>query len=107
MRPLRVMSFNLRGAGDRGDGANVWPARAGLNVRTIRRHAPDLIGFQEFQQGNLEVYRDDLPGYTFRLGPEASNQEPWEYVALAWRTDRLDAADAGGFWLSLTPETYS
>src|ERR671914_442322 len=45
MCDLRVMTFNIRGAVHR-DGENAWPHRAALNVATIARHAPDLIGFQ-------------------------------------------------------------
>lgn len=42
---FRVMSFNIRGASDTHDGANGWSKRAALNVATIRKYAPDLIGF--------------------------------------------------------------
>ncbi len=77
---LRVMSFNIRGA-VHDDGENVWPNRADLNVRTVRRYDPDLIGFQEFQLPNLEVYKTGLPGYRYILGPYSGNQEPHEYQA--------------------------
>ena len=52
MNDLRVMSFNIRGSRF-SDGDNIWPNRAPLNVETIRAHAPDLIGFQELDLGNL------------------------------------------------------
>jgi hypothetical protein len=41
---LRVMSFNIRGLSRRGDGIHRWENRAALNVATIKRCAPDLIG---------------------------------------------------------------
>lgn len=103
---LRVMSFNIRGA-VHPDGANAWPARAALNVATIRRHAPDLIGFQEAQQGNLETYRAALPEYQIRQGPRYDNAEPHGYAAIAWRPERLAIAASGGCWLSRTPERFS
>jgi hypothetical protein len=65
---FKVMTFNIRGAFP-GDGVNVWPNRAALNVATIKRHAPDLIGCQEMQTANLDTYRARLEGYDHVLGP--------------------------------------
>ena len=45
---MRVMSFNVRGASHRRDGDNLWEERAAMNVETIRRCGPDVIGFQEY-----------------------------------------------------------
>lgn len=74
MATLRVMSFNIAGAiGTEGDGVNAWAYRATLNVQTIHRHAPALIGFQELDQGNLATYREQLPKYEYLLGPHAEN----------------------------------
>ena len=53
---LRVMSFNVFTtllAGDEIEHpSDVWADRADLNVRTIRRYAPDLIGVQELDAGH-------------------------------------------------------
>lgn len=106
MCDLRVMTFNIRGAVHK-DGENAWPHRAALNVATIERHAPDLIGFQELQRGNEEVYDARLAGYRHELGPKAEFGEPHNYNAIYWRPERLEAVAAGGFWLSETPERYS
>jgi endonuclease/exonuclease/phosphatase family metal-dependent hydrolase len=106
MAAFRAMTFNVRG--DRfADAANVWPARADLNVRTILRHAPDLVGFQELAQGNLDIYRERLPGYQHILGPGYGNREPFQYPTILYRPERLRLLDAGGFWLSETPEVHS
>jgi endonuclease/exonuclease/phosphatase family metal-dependent hydrolase len=106
MCDLRVMTFNIRG-GVHQDGENAWPHRAALNVATIARHAPDLIGFQELQRSNEEVYDARLTGYRHELGPKAEFGEPHNYNAIYWRPERLDPVAAGGFWLSETPERYS
>ncbi len=50
---LRVMSFNIRGFSRRRDGINRWENRAALNVATIKRYAPDLIGLQELRPESL------------------------------------------------------
>ncbi|QBD77441.1 endonuclease/exonuclease/phosphatase family protein [Ktedonosporobacter rubrisoli] len=106
MSTLRVMTFNIRGA-YHDDGVNRWEQRAGLNVETILRHTPDLIGFQELQHGNLEVYQKRLTEYAYALGPRAFNEEPHEYNAIFWKPSRLTMLAQGGFWLSETPEEYS
>ena len=66
MADFRIMTFNIRGAPD-DDGVNIWPNRAALNVETIRRCAPDLIGFQEAQAPNLETYQHQLKDYQSEL----------------------------------------
>ena len=104
---VRVMSFNVRGASHMRDGINVWEKRAAMNVETIKRYAPDLIGFQEFQNENLEVYERELPGYTRLPGPVYGTGEVEEYAAIFFAPERFEEIDSGGFWLSDTPDEYS
>ena len=104
---IRVMSFNVRGSfRDRGE-ANAWGNRAASNVETIVRWAPDLIGFQELQKGNLETYEERLPQYTYILGPRYGNRTPHSFNAIFFDSGCLELLDSGGFWLSETPERYS
>jgi endonuclease/exonuclease/phosphatase family metal-dependent hydrolase len=104
---IRVMGFNIRGSfRDRGK-ANSWGNRATPNVETIERCAPDLIGFQELQEGNLETYRKRLPQYAHVLGPRYGNRAPHSFNAIFFDAGRLELLDSGGFWLSTTPERYS
>lgn len=106
MNSLRVMSFNIRGA-FHGDGLHAWHNRAGVNVATIERWAPDLIGIQELQSANLATYRNSLPGYSCLLGPDSGKQVPYESNAILFDAQRLEILDSGGFWLSKTPHKYS
>lgn len=100
------MTFNVRGA-QHADGDNEWPRRARLNVECVRRCAPDLIGFQEFQRGNRKTYDAELPGYERVFGPGYENRRPYAYNAIYYDPGRLDLLDNGGFWLSETPEKRS
>ncbi|MBI1256476.1 MAG: hypothetical protein GC204_03305 [Chloroflexi bacterium] len=102
---FRVMSFNIRGADHPQDGANQWQYRAALNVATIRKYAPDVIGFQELQDGNLTTYQAELSEYQYILGNEASGGS--EHPTIFWKPAALDLLDSGGFWISETPEVYS
>jgi endonuclease/exonuclease/phosphatase family metal-dependent hydrolase len=103
---LRVMSFNIRGSFV-DDGENAWPARRELNVETIRKADPDLIGFQELQIGNWEDYEKALPGYARLQGPQYNNAEPFCYPSIFWKQPLLELVDSGGFWLSTTPGEFS
>ncbi len=105
--PLRVMTFNIRGYYHPDDGVNQWEHREGLNVATIRRTAPHLIGMQEVQTGNLKAYDRALPEYHWLAWPEYGNQKPFEWPAIYWDPRRLRPLDSGGFWLSETPEAHS
>ena len=104
---LRVMSFNIRGFSRRRDGINRWENRAALNVATIKRYAPDLIGLQELRDESLATYREKLSGYAHILGPRAGNKAPHEFNAIFFDPTRLEVLDSGGFWLSETPDRYS
>ena len=106
MSRIRVLTFNIRGA-NHDDGENIWERRKDLNVRTIKRHAPDLIGFQEMQEGNKATYDQELPEYRFVLGPKTENEPPHQRNAIYWNPSRLELLDHGGFWLSETPDTWS
>jgi endonuclease/exonuclease/phosphatase family metal-dependent hydrolase len=106
MNTLRVMTFNIRGA-HFDDGQNIWPNRAALNAAVIRCHAPDLIGFQEFELPHKEFYSAHLPEYECVLGPGYGNHEPFQYPAVLFRRDRLRPLASGGFWLSATPDVHS
>ena len=94
-RGMRVMSFNVRGASHR-DGINAWPGRAGINVRTIKTYAPDLIGLQEVHAPNLEVYERDLPGYEKIMGPAYGTDTVEEFAAIFYDAERFERLDARG-----------
>jgi hypothetical protein len=96
-RVLRVMTFNIRGSFHDGDGINVWNNRSAVNVETIKRYAPHVIGFQELQSGNLDTYEKELPEYVCVLGPEAGNKPPHEFNAIFYDPTRLEVLASGGF----------
>jgi endonuclease/exonuclease/phosphatase family metal-dependent hydrolase len=105
--PIRVMSFNVRGYFRDALQKNAWRNRADLNVATIERYAPDVIGLQEAQRGNLGAYSKRLPRYAHIRGPRYGNFIPHDFNAILFDPDRLEPLDSGGFWLSETPDEYS
>jgi endonuclease/exonuclease/phosphatase family metal-dependent hydrolase len=108
MNLLKVMTFNLRGSMMQIDGANYWPHRADLNIRTLQKYTPDLIGFQEFQTGHLAAYQEHLPDYAYELGLNSIDDSDYGMKnPIYWRRDRFDLLASGGFYLSDTPEVWS
>jgi len=104
---LRVMSFNVRGSFHDARKKNAWRNRAALNVATIERYAPDVIGLQEAQRGNLSAYRKRLPRYAHIRGPRYGNAIPHDFNTILFDPERLKPLDSGGFWVSETPDEYS
>ncbi|HSH82606.1 MAG TPA: endonuclease/exonuclease/phosphatase family protein [Herpetosiphonaceae bacterium] len=110
MTVIRVMSFNIFSPGDLEEGEelpaeevpNSWEDRAPLNLRTIKRYSPDLIGFQEMEDKKLATYRDQLDEYAY-AEPIHAGDAP----TIFWRRDRCELSETGGFWLSRTPDERS
>ena len=101
------MSFNVRGSFRDRVEKNAWRNRAALNVATIGRCAPDVIGLQECQRGNLRAYRKNLPRYARIRGPRYGNNVHPDSNAILYDPERLRLLDSGGFWLSETPSKRS
>jgi endonuclease/exonuclease/phosphatase family metal-dependent hydrolase len=104
---IRIMSFNVRGSYHDVGKKNAWRNRAALNVATIERYAPDVIGLQEAQRGNLDAYRKRLPRYSHIRGPRYGNTFPHDFNTILFDPERLEPLASAGFWLSETPEKYS
>ena len=104
---IRVMSFNVRGSFRDARKKNAWRNRADLNVATIERYAPDVIGLQEAQRGNLGAYHKRLAHYAHIRGPRYGNSIPHDFNTILFDPERLESLESGGFWLSETPEKHS
>lgn len=106
MSTFRVMTFNVNGS-TYGEGPHGWEQRAMLNVQTILRYQPDLIGFQELQSKNLETYQESLTGYNHVIGNNYGDVEPTEWTSIFWKADRFELIESGEFWFSTTPDVRS
>lgn len=102
------MGFNVRGSfRDLAKPEARWSSRAAINVATIDRHAPHLIGLQECQRGNLSTYARRLPLYERIRGPRYGNVPPHDFNAILYDPTSLELLESGGFWLSETPRKPS
>lgn len=101
---IRIMSFNVQCYEDDEDNTNWWAKRATLNIKTIKKYAPDVIGFQEFSHRHAADYREHMPEYDHTPLP---NLDEFEDATIFWLRDKYELLDAGQFWLSPTPEVPS
>jgi len=107
MSTIRVMTFNINGSRSEEEDTNAWQKRAALNVKTIKRHAPDLIGFQEVENGNLVGYQQPLAEYSHVVGNKYDVEPYAAYTSIFWKSSRFELLEAGEFWLSRTPDEPS
>jgi endonuclease/exonuclease/phosphatase family metal-dependent hydrolase len=98
------MSFNVRFDTelDAASG-NRWEHRAGSAIETVRRFAPDVVGFQEALRSQLQDLAEALPDYE-AVGKPREAGDVGEYVPVFLDRRRFELEESGDFWLSPTPE---
>ena len=104
---IQVMTFNLRYA-SAPDGDNAWsnpnqsPQRRDVVIRVISNRTPDLIGFQEGEDAQLDDLAAQLPSYEFvRRRPSGGSGA--ENAAFALKTNRIELLDRDVFSLGPAP----
>lgn len=100
--PLRVMTYNLRYAS--AEGKHAWSLRRPVMAKLLSEHAPDVIGTQEGVYRQLVDLQEDLPAYRW-IGLGRDGGSRGEFMAVFYRTERLEPLEFGHYWLSDTPET--
>lgn len=98
---FRIVTFNLRYSWD-GDGENSFIYRGPLIVEKISSSKPQIIGFQEATDKNIEYLRNNLPEYEFVFNQREKNMAG-EGVAIAYLRDALVLLSSTFFWLSSNP----
>jgi endonuclease/exonuclease/phosphatase family metal-dependent hydrolase len=97
---LTVMTYNLRYAST--NPPNAWPQRRPLMRELIEKVAPDVFGTQEGLYGQLQDLAADLPAYQW-IGLGRDGGSRGEFMAVFYRTARLEPLAFDHFWLSDTP----
>ena len=98
---LAVMTYNLKFASP--NPPNSWPQRRPLMKELIETQAPDVFGTQEGLYAQLQDMAADLPGYQW-IGLGRDGGSRGEFMAVFYRTARLEPLAFDHFWLSDTPE---
>jgi endonuclease/exonuclease/phosphatase family metal-dependent hydrolase len=97
---LTVMTYNLRYASP--TPPNAWLQRRPLMGELIHKLTPDVFGTQEGLYGQLQDLAIDLPGYQW-IGVGRDGGSRGEFMAVFYRTARLEPLAFDHFWLSDTP----
>jgi endonuclease/exonuclease/phosphatase family metal-dependent hydrolase len=100
---IRLMTFNVRVAVDRG--ADAWEHRRSKVASVVRVHRPDVVGLQEPREDQLADIRERLPGYDFVGVGRLDGETDGEFTPIGYRAERFELRDSGTFWLSETPES--
>ncbi|MDS0259702.1 endonuclease/exonuclease/phosphatase family protein [Haloarcula sp. S1CR25-12] len=103
MKPVRMMSFNVRYDTAK-DGVHNWAHRRRLVADTVTYHDPDVVGVQEAMTHQLRELETMLPGYEWVGDARDTVATSGEHTAVGYRRDRFTAEGTDTFWLSPTPE---
>lgn len=100
---IRFMTFNIRfdTALDAALGHR-WADRVSSVTETVRRYAPDIVGFQEALRAQLKDLTAAFPNYQ-GIGKPRDIGDTAEYVPLFFARGRFEIDEQGDFWLSPTP----
>ena len=98
---LKIMTFNLR-VDVKSDGINYFPNREERVLETIRREAPDVIGFQEARDYARRFLKERLTDYTV-VGCGRDADYRGEACLIAFRKDSMELVNLETRFLSTTP----
>ena len=105
---IKVLTFNLRTSAAN-DGANNWqnanqnPDRRQVALSVITSRLPDVIGFQEGEDVQLDYLAANLPASYAWHRQKPSGGGPTEQAAFAFNTNVLALVDRGVFSLGPSP----
>jgi len=99
-----VMSFNIRLSGA-DQGKNDWQNRKSLLLKTIKGLNPDIIGFQEVKNDQLEYLKDNLTDYDYYSVGRDDGKQRGEHASIFFKKDAFTLVEKGTWWLSDTPDT--
>ena len=98
---MKLATFNIRyDCGQ--DGINNFSCRKPFILETIRREAPDIIGFQEVLPHVALWLKEQLTEY-YVVGCPRCDDLTGEQVCIAFRPDKFNLMKMDTFWLSPTP----
>lgn len=97
---IRVATYNIRRAGDKGD--NEWSKRLPRIVDVVRKHGIVIMGLQEAFPGQIEDLRRELKGWS-SVGCGRSAKRLDEASPIFWKDSVFELLDSDTFWLSDEP----
>ncbi len=83
---------------------NAWPQRRPMMRELLQKISPDILGTQEGHYAQLNDLAAGLPGYGWIGAGCEDGKLKGRYVAVFYRTARLEPLSTNSFWLSDTPD---
>jgi endonuclease/exonuclease/phosphatase family metal-dependent hydrolase len=100
--PLRIMSFNVRSAESADEGVYHWDRRSYPCVKMIREIKPDIIGFQETVESQIEYLSTSLTSYALYRIPKGLKQFA---NSIFYNPKKFELMEGGYRWFSLDTPT--
>ncbi len=100
--PMRIMSFNVRSANSPDEGVYHWDRRRYPCVKMIREIKPDIIGFQETVESQIEYLNSSLSGYAMYRIPKGLKQFA---NVIFYNPKKFEFQEGGYRWFSLDTPT--
>ena len=97
------MTFNIR-ANNILDSLDSWYFRKHRVFDILAVHAPDVIGFQEARDSQLQQIQQALPQYSYYAAGRYDGMHSGESCPIFYRKDRFALLDSGTFWFSDLPD---
>lgn len=105
---LRVMTYNIRYAGDeKTDGENAWSKRKEPVSTVIRFHKADVVGLQEAFKKQIDDLTQIMPWFGWTGAGRDDGQEGGEFSVILYNKNKFEGLESGTFWLSETPDVPS
>lgn len=98
---LKVMTYNIRFASDQPP--NAWPDRLPVALEMLAAEAPDVIGMQEALYRQVKDFESGMADYDW-IGLGRDGGSRGEFMAVFYRTARLEPLEFDHFWLSDEPD---
>jgi len=102
---VKILSFNIR-VKALDFGINTWENRKNKVIGTLNFYDPDLIGFQEDEDSQVNFLRENLPEYQ-AVYDERDYDKKFSNNAIFFRKTIFKLIDNGMLWLSETPNKPS
>lgn len=100
---IKVLTYNIRYDNPE-DGENAWVHRRSEMVKFLLEQNPDIMGFQEVLNRQLEFLKTGLDQYhSLGVGREDGISKG-EFSPLFFKKEKFDLLDQETIWLSETPE---
>lgn len=102
----KAMSFNIRYA-TKNDGVNQWENRKKELVGLIKKHDPDVIGFQEVLLSQLTFLIKNNSEFNKIGVARGDGKEKGEFSPILFNSKKFDLIESNTFWLSESPNNPS